>query len=82
MKDVHSTALRAIIFDCDGVLVDSEPAHFEAFKKTLGPDAMTLTEELYKERYLAMDDRGIFTTFYQDAGRSLDLGNAEKINGS
>ncbi len=79
MKDAHSAALRAIIFDCDGVLVDSEPAHFEAFKKTLGSDATTLTEEVYKERYLAMDDRGIFTTFYQDAGRPLDSAMLQKL---
>ncbi len=70
MKDTQA-ALRAIIFDCDGVLVDSEPAHFEAFKRTLGADANRLTDEIYKERYLAMDDRGIFTTFYQDIGRPI-----------
>jgi HAD superfamily hydrolase (TIGR01509 family) len=79
MKDVHSAALRAIIFDCDGVLVDSEPAHFEAFKRTLGADGTALTDEIYKERYLAMDDRGIFTTFYQDAGRPLDAGTLSKL---
>src|SRR5688572_1505478 len=71
MRDAHPSVLRAIIFDCDGVLVDSEPAHFEAFKRTLGSDGNALTEEIYKEKYMAMDDRGIFTTFYQNAGRPL-----------
>jgi HAD superfamily hydrolase (TIGR01509 family) len=79
MKDGHSAVLRAIIFDCDGVLVDSEPAHYEAFKKTLGADGANLTDELYKERYLAMDDRGIFTTFYQDAGKPLDPAELHKL---
>jgi HAD superfamily hydrolase (TIGR01509 family) len=79
MKDGHAAALRAIIFDCDGVLVDSEPAHFEAFKRTLGVDGASMTEELYKERYLAMDDRGIFTTFYQNAGKPLDSDGLKKM---
>ena len=25
---------RAVLFDCDGVLVNSEPAHYEAFRAT------------------------------------------------
>jgi len=79
MKEGHSAALRAIIFDCDGVLVDSEPAHFEAFKRTLGADAGALTEEIYKERYLSMDDRGIFTAFYQNAGKLLDEADLKKL---
>jgi beta-phosphoglucomutase len=72
-KETAAVALRAIIFDCDGVLVDSEPLHFAAFRKTLGPEGERLTEELYKERYLALDDRGAFTKFYQEAGRPLDV---------
>lgn len=79
MKDAHQAALRAIIFDCDGVLVDSEPAHFEAFKRTLGGDGTSLTEELYKEKYMAMDDRGIFTTFYQNAGRPLSVEELKQL---
>lgn len=71
-KEATSMALRSIIFDCDGVLMDSEPVHFAAYKKTLGAEGEVLSEESYKERYLAMDDRGAFAKFYQDIGKPLD----------
>ncbi len=63
--------LRAIIFDLDGVLLDSEPLHFAAFKKALGSDGAELTQELYIDRYLALDDRGAFTRFYIDKKQPL-----------
>jgi HAD superfamily hydrolase (TIGR01509 family) len=79
VKEGASVALRAIIFDCDGVLVDSEPVHFSAFKKTLGNVGQELSEELYKERYLAMDDRGLFTRFYQDQGKMLSTEELQNL---
>jgi HAD superfamily hydrolase (TIGR01509 family) len=67
--------LRAVIFDCDGVIADSERAHLRAFQRVLTKEGITLTEEQYIARYLAkdaMDDRGCFTAVYRDAGRPLD----------
>lgn len=63
--------LRALIFDCDGVLVDSEPVHLSLFQKVLAEEGVTLTEEEYKASYLAMDDRGCFTAVLQDNGRTV-----------
>lgn len=37
----------ALIFDCDGTLVDSMPAHYAAWLATLGPLGITLTEERF-----------------------------------
>ena len=74
-----NVALRAIVFDCDGVLIDSEPVHYIAFKKTLGSIGAILTEELYKERYLAMDDRGAFSKFFQDQGAPLPPEELERL---
>src|SRR5204863_4106170 len=71
VREGGSVALRAIIFDCDGVLVDSEPVHFSAFRKTLESRGASLSEEAYKERYLALDDRGVFTRYFQDQGKPL-----------
>ncbi len=72
-------ALRAIIFDCDGVLMDSEALHFSSFKKSLAPLGQELTEDLYKERYLSMDDRGAFAKFYEDAHKPLDGSLLKKL---
>lgn len=66
--------LRAVIFDCDGVIADSERAHLRAFQRVLSEEGITLTEKDYFARYLAMDDRGCFTAVYRDAGRPLEAG--------
>ncbi len=51
--------LRGVIFDFDGVLVDSERAHFEGFRVALveGCD-FEITFDEYTEHYLAYDDHG------------------------
>ena len=79
MKEVNPVALRAIIFDCDGVLVDSEPLHFSAFKKSLETKGFNLTEEIYKERYLPLDDKGLFIRFFQDQKQPLSLIDLEQL---
>lgn len=65
--------LRAVIFDCDGVIADTEPLHLAAFQKVLGEEGIELTEEDYYRRYLALDDRGCFTRAFLDNGKSLTI---------
>jgi beta-phosphoglucomutase-like phosphatase (HAD superfamily) len=52
--------LKAIIFDCDGVIAHTEPIHMEAFGRVLAEEGLTLTREAYFAEYLALDDRGCF----------------------
>jgi beta-phosphoglucomutase len=52
--------LRAIVFDFDGVIADSEPLHFCAFRDVLAEEGITLTEADYYARYLGFDDVGVF----------------------
>ncbi|HEX8088678.1 MAG TPA: HAD family phosphatase [Blastocatellia bacterium] len=63
--------LRAIIFDCDGVIADTEPLHLAALQKTLAEEDITLTEGDYYRHYLALDDRGCFTRAFSEHGRPL-----------
>ena len=42
--------LRAIVFDFDGVIANSEPLHFGAFRDVLAQEGVTLTEHDYYER--------------------------------
>ena len=65
-------ALRAIIFDCDGVIVDSEGNHFEAFRATLEGEGIGLTRAEYDQTYLAMDDKGCFEAALRAAGKPVD----------
>jgi beta-phosphoglucomutase-like phosphatase (HAD superfamily) len=49
--------LRGVIFDFDGVLVDSEAAHFEAFRGVLADEVEgEVTQAEYDELYLGFDD--------------------------
>ncbi|MDH5641321.1 MAG: HAD family phosphatase [Nitrospira sp.] len=50
--------MRAIIFDFDGVIADTEPLHFQGLRRTLAEIGITLTEPDYYEHYLGFDDRG------------------------
>jgi beta-phosphoglucomutase len=52
--------LRAMIFDFDGVIADTEPLHFAGFRQTLGEIGISLTESDYYANYLGYDDRGCF----------------------
>jgi beta-phosphoglucomutase-like phosphatase (HAD superfamily) len=49
--------IRGVIFDFDGVLVDSESAHFEAFRRVLAEEVEgEVTQAEYDEHYLGYDD--------------------------
>jgi HAD superfamily hydrolase (TIGR01509 family) len=51
---------QAVIFDFDGVIVNSEPLHFYAFHKVLAAEGIELGEEEYYRQLLGFDDRGAF----------------------
>jgi beta-phosphoglucomutase-like phosphatase (HAD superfamily) len=61
-------SLRAIVFDFDGVIANSEPLHFRAYKDVLAEDGVVLTEHDYYGRYLGFDDVGAFTAIAADRG--------------
>jgi beta-phosphoglucomutase len=64
--------MRALIFDMDGVICDSEKLHMHAFQKVLVEEGLHLLDNDYYEKYLAFDDRGCFTAIYANAGRPMD----------
>ena len=61
--------LRAIIFDFDGVIVDTERFHFQALQRVLEEEQIPLTWEEYTQSYLAMDDKNCFRTVLSRHGR-------------
>ncbi len=46
----------AVLFDFNGVLVDDEDVHFEAFRRTLAAFDVAISHEVYR-RFLGYDDR-------------------------
>ena len=60
--------LRAIVFDFDGVIANSEPLHFRAFHDILLGQGVRLDEAEYYERYLGYDDLGVFRAVGTERG--------------
>ncbi len=60
--------MDAVIFDFDGVIVDSEPVHWAGFARVLSPLGLELTWDRYRERYLGFDDRDCFAAVLADHG--------------
>lgn len=49
---------QAVLFDFDGVLVDSEPLHHQAWSEALAPLGVQVSKEVYHERFIGIEDRG------------------------
>lgn len=63
--------LDAVIFDFDGIIVDTEPLHYKAFQEILVPLGLGYSWEEYLETYMGFDDRDAFREAFKVAGRSL-----------
>src|SRR4030043_1966540 len=48
--------LKAVIFDFDGVISDSEPCHFAAYNKVLADFGVQIKKEEYYAEYLGFTD--------------------------
>jgi HAD superfamily hydrolase (TIGR01509 family) len=71
----NTSVLRAVIFDCDGVIANTEPLHFATFRRVLAERGISLDEEEYYREFLAYDDRGAFERIY--AKRQVPLAEDE-----
>jgi HAD superfamily hydrolase (TIGR01509 family) len=66
--------LRAVIFDFDGVIADTEPLHFTALQQVLAGIEIPLTETEYYTDYLGFDDRGCFMAALRQHHRQVTPG--------
>lgn len=69
--------MDALIFDFDGVIVDSEPVHMAGFAQVVEPLGITFTAEEYREHYLGLDDYEGLAVMAGNHGVSL---TAEQID--
>ncbi len=68
---------RGVIFDMDGVLINSEPIHCRAFQEVLAACGVTLTERQYFTEYIVYSDREVLERLLPP-GQSLDGAVAAK----
>jgi len=71
--------LRAIIFDFDGVLVDSEPLILKLTQEMAAQEGWIITPDDYYRDYLALDDRGIVEHLYRAHGKEIDRGRRDEL---
>ena len=58
--------IRAVIFDLDGTLVDTEPLHFAAFNEVLRPDRVEISFADYSARLIGLNDHDCFSTVLRE----------------
>ena len=77
---IHSLPLpEAVLFDFDGILVDTEPLHYRAFLSVLEPLGMGFPWEEYVATYMGFDDRDAFREAHRARGRDLDAESLKSL---
>ena len=79
MKNLSLPRPEAVLFDFDGILVDSEPMHYRAFTEVLDPLGMGFPWKEYVETYMGFDDRDAFREAFRAKGIELDDANLAKL---
>jgi beta-phosphoglucomutase len=72
MKNLSLPRPEAVLFDFDGILVDSEPMHHRAFTEVLDPLGMGFPWKEYVEIYMGFDDRDAFREAFRAKGIDQD----------
>lgn len=71
--------LKAVIFDFDGIIVDTEPLHYRAFQEILEPLGLGYAWDEYVARYMGFDDRDAFVEAFAVAGQQLSFDALEQL---
>ena len=62
-----------VIFDFDGVIVDTEPLHYKAFQQILVPQGLGYSWDQYRSTYMGFDDRDAFQEVYAINGLTIGV---------
>jgi HAD superfamily hydrolase (TIGR01509 family) len=58
--------LKAVIFDLDGTLTDSDRVHFQVFKEIFAPLGIALDPALYREKISGRQNAAVVADFFPD----------------
>ena len=64
--------IRGVVFDFDGVIVDSEPLHLRAYQEVLERRGISLTTEEYYGTYLGYNDADMLRLVFRDHAIPVD----------
>jgi beta-phosphoglucomutase len=71
--------LKAVIFDFDGIIVDTEPLHYRAFQEVLVPLGIGYSWQDYLNHYIGFDDRDALRDAFKSCGKTLADGELGKL---
>jgi beta-phosphoglucomutase len=71
--------LEGVVFDFDGVLVNSEPVHLRAYQELLAGEGLPLSAGEYYSRYVGLDDRAMLEALLRDRGVERPPGWTERL---
>lgn len=71
--------IRAVIFDFDGVIADTEPLHCTALQSVLAAEGIHFSREDYFAKYMGLTDRAVLKRLCADLQRPLDEEQAEQL---
>jgi beta-phosphoglucomutase len=74
-----ATMIRAVIFDLDGTLVETEPLHFAAFNEVLRTDGIEIGFDDYTTRLIGLNDRDCFTTVLRENRKDASDDHVAKL---
>lgn len=71
--------IRAILFDLDGTLADTEPLHYAAFTETLRPQGIELSREEYFSSLIGFNDHDCFEAVLRERGKDATAAHIETL---
>lgn len=71
--------IRAILFDCNGVISDDELIHMRLFQKILKEEGIALPRNEYFKTYLALDDKTCFKKALEAHGQNASINKVQEL---
>ncbi len=72
-------AIEAVLFDFNGVIIDDEPLHLDAFREILTPLGIAFTEEEYYGPLLGIPDREFMRRLLIMRGRAMSEAELARV---
>lgn len=64
--------VKAVVWDMDGLLIDSEPYHFIAHQQALAENGVKIDRDFYIKYGVASDPRKFYAKAFTEAGKPFD----------